>query len=58
MLCTLTLLVYLADLPSFQRRERYAGLPQIACAIHAQQVAAEWVAEHPGWRVSGWRCRR
>lgn len=26
------------------------------CLIQGQQIAAQWVEEHPKWRVDGWRC--
>jgi len=28
------------------------------CIIHGQQVAAEWMGDHPGYRLDGWRCGR
>ena len=28
----------------------------IQCAIRAQTIAQEYVAEHPRFRLSGWRC--
>jgi len=29
-----------------------------ACLIRAQQYAAEWLAEHPKWQLSRWRCEQ
>jgi hypothetical protein len=28
----------------------------IACLLEAQQKAAEWGNEHPGWRLAAFRC--
>lgn len=55
---TLTLLVSLDGYPWSQARVRMPGMPLMACAIHGQQVAAEWVGEHPGWRVVSMECGR
>ena len=27
-----------------------------ACLVWGQHYASEWLAEHPNWRLSGWRC--
>ncbi len=27
-----------------------------SCLIRGQEIAAEWVAEHPKWMLSRWRC--
>ena len=29
----------------------------MACLVQGQQIAAEWVEEHPKWRINGWRCK-
>jgi hypothetical protein len=29
-----------------------------ACLIRGQHYAAEWLAEHPKWMLSRWRCER
>jgi hypothetical protein len=29
----------------------------IGCQVLAQRYAAEWVDEHPGWELRGWRCQ-
>jgi hypothetical protein len=54
---TLVLLICLASNPSECRTEPIAfdGGP-VACAIHGQQAAAEWLALHPRWRLAKWRC--
>lgn len=28
----------------------------MACMIQGQQIAAEWIAEHPKWTLTGFRC--
>jgi hypothetical protein len=27
-----------------------------ACLVRGQHYASEWLAEHPKWMLSGWRC--
>jgi hypothetical protein len=29
-----------------------------ACLLRGQHYAAEWLAEHPKWMLSRWRCER
>lgn len=29
-----------------------------ACMAVGQQVAAEWLADHPKWMLARWRCER
>lgn len=31
-------------------------LTLIGCAVAAQQIAASWLREHPGYEVKRWRC--
>lgn len=26
------------------------------CLIQGQQIAAEWIGDHPKWALKGWRC--
>ncbi len=35
-----------------------AGLSPQACLMQGEQYASEWLAEHPKWMLSGWRCER
>jgi hypothetical protein len=43
--------------PSDCRKERIAFEGSLlACATAGQFAAAEWIATHPRWRVSEWRC--
>jgi hypothetical protein len=30
----------------------------MACVVEGQQVAAEWVADHPKWMLARWRCEQ
>jgi hypothetical protein len=39
-----------------QRPVEALSLP--ACLIRGQQYASEWLAEHPKWRLSRWRCEQ
>jgi hypothetical protein len=27
------------------------------CMVQGQQIAAEWIEEHPKWSLQAWRCR-
>lgn len=53
----LVLTVCLSASPSECRLERmpFEG-PMMACAIHGQQAAVEWLNTHPKWQLSRWRC--
>lgn len=31
-------------------------LTAMGCLIGAQETAQKWLAEHPDWQLSGWRC--
>jgi hypothetical protein len=33
-------------------------LSGMACMINAQRMALQYVAEHPEWQLSGWRCEK
>ena len=37
-----------------QRPLESLALP--ACLVRGQEYAQEWLAEHPKWVLSGWRC--
>jgi len=34
------------------------ALAPSACLFHAQEYAANWLADHPKWMLSRWRCER
>ncbi len=33
-------------------------LSGMACMMNAQRMALQYVADHPGWQLSGWRCEK
>jgi hypothetical protein len=35
-----------------------ADLSLQACLVRGQHYASEWLAEHPKWRLSRWRCEQ
>jgi hypothetical protein len=35
-----------------------ADLSLQVCLVRGQRFASEWLAEHPKWRLSGWRCEQ
>jgi hypothetical protein len=39
-----------------QRPIENLSLP--ACLMRGQEYASEWLAEHPKWRLSRWRCEQ
>lgn len=40
-----------------ERRPVFAEpLTSMTCLIHGQLAGAEYVRQHPDWRLSGWRC--
>ena len=36
----------------------YQNLPLRACLMRGEQYAQEWLAEHPKWILSRWRCEQ
>jgi hypothetical protein len=34
----------------------YDAVMPMACAVHGQMQAAQFLADHPKWMLSGWRC--
>jgi hypothetical protein len=30
----------------------------MTCLVQGQQYAADWIADHPKWTLSGWRCEQ
>lgn len=57
-LIELVMLVCLAAAPAECREERPATEINsvMACATQGQMVAARWLAEHPAFTLSRWRC--
>lgn len=63
MLVTLSIVYCLAADPNVCERPRYpmedADLWQssvVACMLRGEELAAEWVAEHPKWELGRVRC--
>jgi hypothetical protein len=44
--------------PSDCREERpmLEELTLARCMVQGQQIASDWLAEHPNWTLSRWRC--
>lgn len=55
---TLILTICLASDPSVCREERppVEITEPMDCIINAQVYAAEWVLDHPRWKLHGWKC--
>lgn len=34
------------------------GVTTFQCMVGAQSEIAKWANEHPGWKVTGWKCTR
>jgi hypothetical protein len=56
MTATLVMIVCLATAPDICE-ERTPTVDGISCLMQGQLVAAQWLDEHPKWRLKGWRCR-
>jgi hypothetical protein len=56
----LVLVFCLLSSPSSCQEERPAleQMSLTACLTEGQQYAADWLAEHPKWVLSRWRCER
>ena len=54
----LVLTVCLASAPDVCREEQppIAVISEMQCMIQGQQIAAEWIGDHPKWELRGWRC--
>lgn len=39
-----------------EQRPEVPDLSPIACLTQGQQIAQEWLNDHPKWTLSGWRC--
>lgn len=55
---TLVLIVCLASTPTVCHEERppVDVASPMACMVQGEQIAAEWVDEHPKWTLVGWTC--
>lgn len=56
---TIVLIVCLSMTPSTCHEERppVDVASPMQCLVQGEQIAAEWVEEHPKWRLDGWRCQ-
>lgn len=56
---TLVLVVCLSATPDICREETppVDVASPMSCMVQGQQIAAEWLAEHPKWQLSGWKCQ-
>lgn len=56
---TLVLVVCLSATPDVCREERppIDAVSAMYCMVQGQQIAAEWLEEHPKWRLIAWRCQ-
>lgn len=56
---TLVLVVCLSSAPNVCREERppVDVASPMSCMVQGQQIAAEWLSEHPKWHLSGWKCQ-
>jgi hypothetical protein len=56
---SLILIVCLSATPDICREERppVEDVSATSCMLHDQQLASEWLDEHPKWALRGWRCK-
>jgi len=56
----LVLIFCLASVPGSCREERPSleRMSLTSCLMHGQQYALEWLANHPKWALSRWRCEK
>lgn len=54
------IVVCLASSPDVCREEQppTAVISAMQCAIQGQQMAQDWLADHPKYELRGWRCKR
>jgi hypothetical protein len=57
LIVTLVLVVCLVTSPEECREEKPPIPDGVSCMVQAQQIAAEWIGDHPKWLLHGWRCR-
>lgn len=56
---SLILVVCLMTTPDVCREERppTEAISGVSCIVEGQQLASQWLDEHPKWVLRGWRCR-
>lgn len=40
-----------------ERAMQFTDVTLITCALGAQPQLAEWIEQHPGWRIERWTCK-
>ena len=55
---SLVLIVCLIASPDTCREERppIDVISAFECVLQGQQIAHDWLEDHPKWTLSGWRC--
>lgn len=58
MLANLILVFCLSASPTSCHEERpeLKPMPMMACLVEGQRYAQDWLADHPKWSLSRWRC--
>jgi hypothetical protein len=41
-----------------EERPPIPDLSLMSCMVQGQQVAQDWLADHPKWMLSRWRCEQ
>jgi hypothetical protein len=56
----LVLIFCLAGVPGSCQEEHplLEHVPLASCLMQGERYAQEWLADHPKWVLSGWRCER
>ena len=39
-------------------RPVYEDMSLTSCIVQGQQIASEWVSDHPKWMLTRWRCEQ
>ena len=39
-----------------EERPMLDGMTLSSCMVQGQQIASDWLSEHPSWSLSRWRC--
>ena len=60
MIVELVLIVCLSTTPDSCREERppmFEPMTPMACMLQGQEIAINWLEEHPRWHLAQWRCQ-
>jgi hypothetical protein len=52
----LTLCLMASQQQCRDERPLLEGMSVMACMMQGQQIAQEWLEDHPKWMLSRWRC--